>query len=144
LAAGYCYEAIVVKVAEIARMKPTVGDRLCGFFSKLMVALHDVSAAYHDFTDLARSEYSILIVPNRNLHARQRPADRSELSVSRSIQRYDGRRFRLSVPFIDRHAESFLECFRDGRRQRLTAGYGKSDGRRIQIEFGRRKDPVHR
>src|SRR5213594_3927800 len=99
----------------------------------MMIALHHIAAADHDFSDRASRQDGALVIPYGDLDARQRSADRPQLARAWHVQRDNRSGFGLSVAFINRNAESFFKHFSHGHRQRLTAGNWESNGRHIKV-----------
>src|SRR5437588_4127942 len=71
--------AVLVDVADVARVQPPAAKRLGGRLRIAEVAHHDVSPAEADLAELARRNLVVAGVEHRDVLAPNRPADRPDL-----------------------------------------------------------------
>src|SRR5258708_17557152 len=111
---------ILVAIADVSRMKPTIAKGGCSSFWILVIALQNILAAQNDFTELAVSDFFVVVVKDFHfISDRQTTRTRASALVGR-IKGRAASRLREAVTFDYRAVEGLFKLLHHlgGHRRR--------------------------
>lgn len=118
---------VLVDAGYISRVQPAVFQRFGGRFGLAEIAVHDVGPLHQKFARFSRGHIMPVCVHETEPLVRDSGTDGTEARGFRRVHRDDGRRFRKSVPFDNRHFEFRAERFADGQRKRRASQHDKTE-----------------
>ena len=133
LAVGDEHEAVLVDMADVARVDEAIADSLRGFLRSIAVSRHHVRAANSQLALLARRQHAqpSLQVDDLHVAAGYGLSDRAWPNARLGGCGADRGHFRHAIALIDLEPRSMPPAFHELNRERCAARGAHPEGRKI-------------